>query len=279
MNKLMRMIAAASFAVTSVTLSTPVHAGQVLDRVLTTKTLTVAVGTDWGKMSFLNDKQELDGSDIDLAKAIAERLGVQVKFVTPGWDVIISGKWQGRWDMAMGQMTPTKARAEKFDFPAAYFYSPAVIAVHKDSKSTQLSDLDGKTVGVLVSTVGELYANHKLTPDWINAKPIEYQFTPGEVKSYGAGTYPPIDDLRLGDGVRLDAVVGEEDTVLQAIEAGYPLKIIQPPLYSAPCSFAVLRDDHEFTAKIKEAVESIRKEGSLSKMTIKWYGVDRSIEH
>ncbi|WP_210328543.1 transporter substrate-binding domain-containing protein [Mesorhizobium amorphae] len=88
-----------------------------LDRVLATKTLTVAVGTDWGKMSFLNDKHELDGSDVDIANAIAKYLGVKAKFVTPAWVFITAGEWEGRWDMAMGQLTPTKARAEKLSFP------------------------------------------------------------------------------------------------------------------------------------------------------------------
>ncbi|MER8524652.1 transporter substrate-binding domain-containing protein, partial [Mesorhizobium sp. M1076] len=110
MIKLIAIIAASALlAVASVALPTNANAGEVLDRVLQTKTLTVSVGTDWQKMSSLNDQHQLAGSDVDIAEAIAKYLGVKVKFVTPGWDIIAAGKWQGRWDLAMGEMTMTKA--------------------------------------------------------------------------------------------------------------------------------------------------------------------------
>ncbi|MGM4884481.1 MULTISPECIES: transporter substrate-binding domain-containing protein [Rhizobium] len=101
---------------------------------LSNKTLTVAVGTDWGPISHLDEKHELIGYDVDVAGSIAKYLGTGIAFVTPGWDIIAGGKWQGRWDVAMGQMIPTKARAEVFDFPALYIWGPNVAVVHKDSK-------------------------------------------------------------------------------------------------------------------------------------------------
>ncbi|MGX9181627.1 transporter substrate-binding domain-containing protein, partial [Mesorhizobium sp. BHbdii] len=278
MNKLVTMMAAAaSIAIGSVASATTANAGGVLDKVLATKTLKVAAGTDWGKMSFLNDKRELDGYDIDVAKGIAEHLGVQVEFVTPGWDVIAAGRWQGRWDMALGQMVPTKARAEKFAFPAFYIYGVAVAVVHKDSKATKLSDLDGKVVGATANTTSEFYARHNLTPDWIDAKPIEYQFKPGEVKTYDS-TNVALDDLRLGDGVRLDAVVTDKTLAVNAIDAGYPLKEIGGALFSYPGAIAIEPGDKEFSDKIAVAIKSMRDDGTLSKLSMKWYGVDYSVE-
>lgn len=53
--------------------------------------------------------------------------------MTPGWDVIAAGGWNGRWDIAMGQMTPLKVGADKFAFPAVYFYGRVVAVVHEDS--------------------------------------------------------------------------------------------------------------------------------------------------
>lgn len=277
MNKLTTMMAAAgSLAIALVSSSTTANAGAVLDHVLATKTLTVAVGTDWGTISFLNSKNELDGSDVDLAKTIAEKLGVKVEFVTPAWDIITSGKWQGRWDMAMGEMVPTKARAEKLDFHV-YAYSPVVAIVHKDSKATKLSDLDGKVIGVSTSSVQESYANHTLTADWVNAEPIEFQFTPGEVKTYGT-VQIALDDLRLGDGVRLDAVLGDDEGVSGALKAGYPVKELGKPLFFSPVALSILRGDKEFSHKIAEALQTMRDDGTLSKMMIKWYSKDRSVK-
>ncbi|QKC99993.1 transporter substrate-binding domain-containing protein [Mesorhizobium sp. NZP2298] len=274
MNKLITTIAAtASLAVASAALPATANAGAVLDKVLQTKTLTAAVGTDWGKMAFLNDKHELDGYDIEVVKSIAKGLGVQAKFVTPSWDVVAAGKWEGRWDMTTW-MTPTKARAEKFDFPAVYINDEVLGAVHKDSKVTKLSELEGKVVGVASGTAAEQYVNHKLAPDWIGANPVEYPFKPGEVKTY-ASSNVAFDDLRLGDGVRLDAVLGDGSLVQDAIKAGYPLKEVGVA-FDTPAAIAILPGDKQLSDKIAAIVQGMKEDGSLSKLSIKWFGVDRS---
>ena len=111
----------------------PVQAGQTLDRVMSTKVLNVATNANWPPQGFLNDANELDGFDIDMAKEIAKRLGVEVKFDTPEWQVMTGGRWQGRWDVAVGSITPTKPRSQVLDFPAVYYFSPYVFVVHKDT--------------------------------------------------------------------------------------------------------------------------------------------------
>ncbi|MES0158122.1 transporter substrate-binding domain-containing protein [Mesorhizobium sp. M0018] len=277
MNRLITMIAAAaSLAVASGGSPSRANAGEVLDRVLATKSLTVAVGPDWGALSHLNDKHELDGSDIDLAKAIAKSLGVEVKFVTTNWDMIAAGKWQGRWDMGMGQMTPTKERAKIFEF-VIYSYIPEVAIVHKDSKATKLSDLDGKVIGVGSGDVAESYAKHNFTPGWVNAKPVKYQFTPGELKTYQADSLL-YDDLRLGDGVRLDAVLNSDNSARNAIKAGYPIKILDEPLFSGPAAISILHGDKEFLDKVAAAVKTMRDDGTLAKQSVKWFGADYSVD-
>ncbi|WP_353642587.1 transporter substrate-binding domain-containing protein [Mesorhizobium sp. WSM2239] len=273
MNRLLTTVtAAASFAVGSTA-----TAGSVLDKVLESKTLTVAVGTDWGPVSHLNEKHELDGFDVDIAKVIAKSLGAEIKFVTPGWDIITAGKWEGRWDIAMGQMTPTAARAEKFDFPAIYFYEQVFAVVHKDSRATNLADLDGKTVGVTSNTTYEAYANQTLTADWKGSTPVTYLFKPGAVKAYASANMA-FDDLRLGDGVRLDAVVTDGTSANNAIRAGYPLKLLGDPLYAAPGAIAVLRGDRGFSDRIAAAIQQMKDNGTLSKVSMKWYGVDYTTE-
>ncbi|MER8640662.1 transporter substrate-binding domain-containing protein [Mesorhizobium sp. M1365] len=196
---------------------------------------------------------------MDVAKAIAEYLGPKVQFVTPAWDVITSGNWQDRWDMAMGEMIPTKARAEKLNFPAAYAYQLVIAAVHKDSKATKPSDLDGKVIGLTASTVAESYANQTFTQDWVgaqsDAQPIKFQFTPGEIKTYQTNNIA-LDDLRLGDGVRLDAVLTDRSNLRNAIKAGYPVKELSEPLFFVPAAIAIPRGDKEFSDKIAEAIKN-----------------------
>ncbi|RWL09262.1 transporter substrate-binding domain-containing protein [Mesorhizobium sp.] len=269
--------AAVSLAVVWAASSATAYAGAVLDNVLATKTLKVAVGTDWGVASHLNDKGELDGFDVDVAESIAEQMGVQAQFVTPSWELIVAGNWQHRWDIAMGHMVPTNARAEKFAFPATYFYQRAVLVVHKDSNATKLADLNGKTVGVLAATLDEDYLRHTLTPDWAGAQPIEYRFTPGKIEAYPTYDVAPA-NLRLGDGVRLDALIQSQEALRSEIKSGYPFKQLGDPLYSMPCAIASSREDKEFNDKISTVIKKMKDDGTLTKLSIKWYGADFSVE-
>lgn len=277
MNRLtMLTAAAASLAMTFAVL--PAHAGAVLDRVMSTKTLKVATNANWAPQSFVNDKNEMDGFDVDVAKEIGKRLGANVEFVTPGWDIITAGNWQGRWDMHVGSMTPTKERAKIFDFPAVYYYTPAAVAVHKDSKAAKLSDLDGKVVGTTATSTFEAYAKHDLTLDAAGAPPFTYTFTPSEVKSY-SNTSTAFDDLRLGDGTRLDAVVSSLPSILDAVKAGYPIKQLGEPVFYEPLAVAIERGDKEMGEKLAEAIKGMQGDGTLGKLSEKWYGVDYTVTH
>lgn len=266
-------IAAVATALSLSLAALPAQAGPVLDRIMSTKVMKVATDANWAPQSFMNDKNEMDGFDIDVAKNIASHLGVKVEFVTPGWDIITAGNWQGRWDMHAGSMTPTQARAKIFDFPAVYYYTPAAVAVHKDSKATKFSDLDGKVVGATATSTFEAYAKHDLTLDAAGAPPFKYEFEPKEVRSY-TNSSTAFDDLRLGDGVRLDAVVSSMPSIVDAQKAGYPIKQLGEPVFFEPLVLAIEHGDVEFNDKLAAIIDELRKDGTLSKLSVKWYGVD-----
>lgn len=275
MTRLARMAAVAT-SLAVVLAAIPANAGAVLDRVLAAKTLKVATDANWAPQSFMNDKNELDGFDVDVAKNVGQRLGVKVEFVTPGWDIITAGKWAGRWDVDVGSMTPSKERAKIFDFPAVYYYTPAVVAVHKDSKATKFSDLDGKVVGTTATSTFEAYAKQDLTLDAAGAPPFKYEFKPKDVKSYANST-TAFDDLRLGDGTRLDAVVSSLPSVRDAVKAGYPIKQLGEPVFYEPLAIAIEHGDQEFNDKIADAIKDMKTDGTLSKLSVKWYGIDYTV--
>lgn len=277
MNRL-SMLAAAAASLATTFAALPAHAGAVLDRVTSAKVLKVATDANWAPQSFMNDKNEMDGFDVDVAKEIGNRLGVSVEFVTPGWDIITAGNWQGRWNMHVGSMTPTKERAKVFDFPAVYYYTPAAVAVHKESKAAKLADLDGKVVGTTATSTFEAYARQELVLDVAGAPAFTYTFKPSDVKSY-ANTTTAFDDLRLGDGTRLDAVVSSLPSILDAVKAGYPIKQLGEPVFYEPLAVAIEHGDREFGEKIAEAVKGMQSDGTLTKLSEKWYGVDYTVTH
>ncbi len=253
----------------------PAQAGKVLDKVMKAGTIKVATDANWAPQSFINDKNELDGFDVDVAKGIAKHMGVKIEFVTPAWDIITAGNWVGRWDMHVGSMTPTKKRAEVFTFPGVYYYTPAAVAVHKDSKAKTFADLKGKVIAATTTSTYELYLKRDLTIDAENVPPFTYQLEPGKIRSLES-VNTSLDDLRLGDGVRLSAVVGSLPSFVEAIKNGYPIKVLGEPVFYEPLSVAIERGDDELAAKIAAAVKSMKADGTLSTLSKKWYGVDYS---
>lgn len=249
-------------------------AGEVLDKVLASKTLTVAVSPNYPPNSFLDEQGKLVGLDVDVSRKIAEHLGVKVEYKTPAWDLITSGRWQGRWDIVVAGMAPTKERAKLFNFPATYFYSSIIAAVHKDSKATSLADLEGKDIGVTAGSMSLDYVKHNLKKeDLIGVPDFDYKFVSDKFKVYESANNA-LDDLRLGDGVRLDAVVADDIVIYAAIKAGYPIKQLGGGLVYCPIVIATLPGDDEFNKKIAEAIQAMKDDGTLSQLSIKWYGQD-----
>jgi polar amino acid transport system substrate-binding protein len=256
--------------------SSPMQAGETLDRVMQNKTLVVATNSGWPPQSFLDDNNKMAGFDIDVSSEIAKRLGVEVKFETPDWATLTGGRWQGRYDLGVGSVTPTKARAQVIDFVGIYYYSPYVYAVHKDSEANTVADLKGKVVGVETSTTSEDFINRRLEIDAPGLPPIEYKLEQGEVRTY-ADSMLPFDDLRLGAGVRLDAVIAPEQTAMNAIKNGYPVKVLEGEYaFREPLVIIAEKVDPEWTAKVSGLIEALKKDGTLTALTTKWYGKDYS---
>jgi len=249
------------------------QAGAVLDSIMAKKSIMVATDANWPPQSFINDKNKMDGFDVDVAREIAKRLGVAIEFITPSWDIITAGNWNRRWDMHVGSMTPTKVRAEKLAFPAVYYYTPAAVAVHKSSKISTVAGLSGKKVGTGIGTTFELYLQGNLSIDAEGAPSFKYQISKPTIKSYETSTIA-LDDLRLGDGVRLDGVVSSLPVFLEAIENGYPIKVVGQPIFYEPLSVTIDLGDHELNHELEEIISAMRKDGTLSKISVKWYGVD-----
>jgi polar amino acid transport system substrate-binding protein len=252
----------------------PLAAGEVLERVMSKGVMVMSTDAEYPPQSSLNSAGEFEGFDIDVGREIAERLGVAIEFVTPGWEVITSGKWNGRWDVSVGSMTPTEARAEVLDFPAVYYYTPASLAVHEDNATIAApADASGQRIGVGVATTYENYLRKDLTIYGEDVPSVEFVIDDAAIQTYETDLNA-LDDLRLGDGVRLDAAMTALPTLLEAIKGGYPLKVVGDPLFLEPLSVATEKGDDAWNAKLAEIIGSMRDDGTLRALSEKWYGAD-----
>ena len=255
--------------------SLSVSAG-VLDDVRSKGELVVSTDTSYAPQSFLNENGELIGFDVDVAKEVAERLGVKVRFVTPSWSVVVGGGWGAGWDVSIGSMTITEERKELLDFSIPYYYAPAQFAVHKDDQAIKtLADFSGKTVGVGIATTYETYLNPNMFLTLSGGERIVCQ-----VKGVNAKTYPTdmwaIQDLALGDGLRLDGVLSSQYVIFAAMKRGIPIKPVGAPVYYEPIAAASDKarpGSAEFIETISQILQAMHDDGTLGKLALKWYGV------
>jgi len=252
-------------------------AGSVLDEIMAAGVIKVSTDANYAPQSFLNDKGELEGFDISVAKEVAKRLGVKVKFVTPDWDLITAGKWGKRWDLSIGSMTPTVERMNALHFTMPYYSTPAQFAVHKDNTTIKsLKDLAGKHIGVATETTYDRYLNKDL--ELVGVK-IEYQdWSAGKITTYPTDANA-IEDLALGDGVRIDALITAKPTIFEAIKAGCgggcPLKMLGDPAFYEILSFALDKsrpNSESLLKKLNEILTSMYKDGTLKDLSMQFYG-------
>jgi polar amino acid transport system substrate-binding protein len=245
-------------------------------------TLTVSTDPAYPPQSKLNKKTNTyEGFDIDVATEVAKRLGVKVAWEAPAWDTIVAGNWNGRWDISVGSMTITPERAEVLDFTPPYYYTPASIAVYRDNTTiTDAAGLDGKKIGVCGGCTYEAYLEGKLdiAQDASGKpQPIESVVTDPTIKTYDTDS-TAIQDLSLGDGRRLDAVISALPTLQAAAKADSPIKVVGDPLYYEPLAIAVDKgsrlDPTSLVDKLTDIVQEMHDDGTLTMLSEKWYGTD-----
>jgi polar amino acid transport system substrate-binding protein len=265
-----------TFGLTLATACAPALAGPTLERIEKSGELVNVLMENYPPFSFINEQNQLDGFDVDVAKAVASKLGVKLRLETPSWDVIAAGRWNGRYDICICSMTPSKARAEVFDFPVTYYASPAVIVVNAaDQRIHSAKDLSGLKVGVTSASTYESYLNKDLLIEGAEDKPLQYPFDAVQVAPYDNDTVA-FHDLALGAGVRLDAILTNLVTAQPRIDQDLRFKLAGQPLYAEPNAVAIEKDDAQWRAKVETVFAQLRQDGTLAAIATKWIGSDIS---
>ncbi|HEX5849644.1 MAG TPA: transporter substrate-binding domain-containing protein [Rubrobacter sp.] len=252
--------------------------GNLLQEVKDRGTLRVSTDPAYPPQSFQANDGTFKGFDIDVAEEIAKRMGVEVQWITPSWDVITAGNWNGRWDISVGSMTVTPERAKVLYFSSPYYYNPAAAAVHEDNTDiTDVeTDLDGKTIGVCSACTYEFYLDGTLN---IPGEDYDFVVDDPQIKTYDTDS-SAIQDLALGDGVRLDAAMSSLTTLQEAEKKGTPIKVIGDPLYYEPLAVAIDKEapgnPKPLVDEVDKIVKEMHKDGTLSELSEKWYGYDLS---
>lgn len=219
---------------------------------------------------------EMQGFDVDVAKAIGDALGVETCFATPSWDAITAGNWADKWDVSVGSMTITTARQKILDFSVPYYYTPAVVAVRADSGITDFAGLEGQALCAGAATTYEQWLNHDM----------EGLGLP-EASVYAEAPNVTVVPLETDQECAQAIAAGREDfvgyvtsaTVVDAnIAAGFPVVKLGDPVYSEDLAAAFDRTSSLPTdtlrAEVDKLFNAMHSDGRLSELSIKWFDVD-----
>jgi polar amino acid transport system substrate-binding protein len=249
----------------------------LLDEVMEAGVLKVSSDANYAPQSYLDDDGNWTGFDVDVAREVAKRLGVELELMSIDWDLITGGSWNARWDISIGSMTVTDERCEILCFITPYYYTPAGFAVHVDNTSfSSVDDLAGATIGVGTETTYERWLNKDLTIAVEGYELVFADWEAGELRPYSTDS-EAIQDLGLGDGVRLDAVMSAVPTLQEAIDTGQPLKLLGKPAFYEPLSFALDKargPNDKMLAKLNEIVAEMHADGTLTNLSMQYYGED-----
>jgi polar amino acid transport system substrate-binding protein len=222
---------------------------------------------------------ELEGFDIDVAVELGRRLGVETCFVTPSWDSITAGNWGNQWDVSVGSMTITTARQQVLHFTTPYYYTPAQFAAATSAGISSLADLNGQSICVGAATTYESWLNGDLEELGLPASSL-YAEAPTGV------TVVPLDtDQECAQAIaagRTDfAVYLTSATVVeQNIEQGVPVAKVGSPVFSEDLSVAVDKSHRlapvTLVSQLDAAVKAMHADGTLSQLSLKWFGEDLS---
>jgi len=222
-------------------------------------TLRIALEGTYPPFNFTDPASgQLTGHDVDVARAVTTRMGLEPKFVLTEWSAILPAVRAGRVDVAISQVIITPQRMKAFDFSAPYCYSQSQLIVRKNERATYsaLKDLKGRTLGVRQNSVFEQQA--RAVPG-IRIK--RYPAVPENLQDLAFGRI----DALLDDSLLVHYLIGKTQLPLKA---GARIGALEP------VGIALRKGRPAFRLAIDKALREARSDGTLRALSLKWFGQD-----
>jgi cystine transport system substrate-binding protein len=225
--------------------------------------LVVALEGAWQPWSYHDESDTLVGYDVEVSRAIAEKLGVEPEYVESDWDSLFAGLDAGRFDIVCNGVEVTDERAKTYDFTTPYGYIHTALAVRKDNEDIKsFEDLKGKTTAnSLASTYMELAESYGATVQGIDTLEETIQLlTAGRIDATLNADVSFYDYLNVHPDADFKLMAQTEDASHVAI-----------PVRKGDDSASLLE-------AINTAIEELRADGTLKALGEKYFGQDISSE-
>ena len=205
--------------------------------------LTMATNAEFPPFEYM-EGEEIVGADVDMAKAIAEKLGYELEISNIDFDAALTGAATGKYDIAVAGITANDERRQNMNFSDNYYTASQAIIVVKDSAIKTAADTVGKIVACQEGTTGEQYLLDN-----------EYQ-----IQAFKTGS-EAVTALTTG---KVDAVV-IDDAVAKALSAEQngQTVVLEEALTQEAYAIALKLGNDELTQKINEALGELKADGTL----------------
>lgn len=227
--------------------------------------ITVAMEGTWAPWTYHDEDDNLVGFDVEVAKAVADELGVDVQYQEGEWDGLLAGVQSGRYDIMVNGVGYTEERAQAYTFSDPYCYNKTALIVRGDNEDIKsLEDLNGKT------TCNSANSTYQLIAEEYGANVLDVETLDGTLEMVLAGTD------------RADATLNAEASFLDYMNA-HPdanLKIVDYYPESEKVCIIMQKGDSSDSLKeaINSAIEKLRADGTLSELSNKYFGGDITAE-
>ncbi|OQP33972.1 MULTISPECIES: cystine ABC transporter substrate-binding protein [Pantoea] len=221
--------------------------------------LRVGLEGTYPPFSFQDERGKLTGFEVEFAEQLAQHLGVKAKLQPTKWDGMLASLDSKRIDVVINQVTISDERKKKYDFSTPYTIS-GVQALTMKAKAGTISkpeDLAGKKVGV------GLGSNYE---QWLrdNVKGVDIRTYDDDPTKY--------QDLRSG---RLDAILVDRLAALDLVKkTGDTMAVAGAPFSRLESGVALRKGNEDLLNAINQAIAAMQKDGSLTKLSEKWFGAD-----
>ena len=195
------------------------------------------------------------GIDAEIIALIAEKLGMKAQVEDMEFESIIPAVQSGKVDVGMAGMTVTDERKKVVDFTSPYATGKQVIIVKEDSPIAGPEDLEGKTIGVQLSTTGDLYITWDLVDTGL-----------ANIERYNKGA-DAVQALVQG---KIDAVVIDNEPAKVFVSMNEGLKILETEYITESYAIAVAKGNTELLNKIEAALQELIKSGEVQKIIDKY---------
>lgn len=227
-------------------------------------TLVLGFDDTFAPMGFKDENGEVVGFDIDLAKAITEKMGKAIEFQTIDWSMKESELNAGNIDFIWNGYTITDERKEQVAFGTPYLKNRQIIVTLADSAINSKADLAGKVVGAQTgsSAVDAIAADADVQATFKDGKPVTYE-----------SNNDVLMDLEAG---RIDAAVADEIIVRYYIskKGEDKYKVLEDDFGDEEYGVGMRKDDTALVEAFNKAYADLKAEGKLAEISTKWFGED-----